>query len=133
MKVLFDTTALIHMIKGDQGLREVVGGLKDNSVFYTSTINIYEVKRGIYQLERDREKRIASFAALVDNISVLFVDIPAAEYAARIYAELQRKGITIDEHDYLIAGICISNGIDTIVTKNEKHFKEIRELKVVTY
>lgn len=134
MKALFDTTTLIHTLKGDQKLKELVSELRKEYVFYTTTVNIYEVNRGIHLLERDKERRITSFAALRNNLIILPIDLFAAEEAAIIYADLQKRGITIDEHDYLIAGGCISNGIDAIITKNEKHFKEIKGLKkIITY
>lgn len=35
--------------------------------------------------------------------------------------------------DTLIAAIALSNGITTIITRNKKHFEQIKELNVVTY
>jgi tRNA(fMet)-specific endonuclease VapC len=48
--------------------------------------------------------------------------------AARIFAGLKRKGITIDRMDILIAAFCLANDL-VLVTGNVKHFEYIDGLK----
>ena len=53
--------------------------------------------------------------------------------AAEISGTLMRKGETIDDCDCLIAGIALSKGVKTIITRNKKHFNKIKGIKVETY
>jgi predicted nucleic acid-binding protein len=54
------------------------------------------------------------------------------EAAARLYTELGEKGIVIDDADILIAVYCLKHDY-TLVTNNEKHFEDIKGLRVVTW
>ena len=134
MKALFDTTMLIHLLKGDTKAIETSEQLrKQNVVLYTTVINIYEVSRGIKLKNIGKDEHHLALNNLTKNLNILLIDLIVAETASLIYGDLRKKGMTIDEPDYLVAGACISNGIETIVTKNEKHFKHIKGLKVLTY
>lgn len=110
-----------------------IGELKKESVIYTTTINTYELLRGIYLLPKGREKYAEALRTLVSNLHILDINLEASEKAALIYAELRKKGIEIDGPDYLIAGACLVNGISVLVTRNEKHFSKIGGLDVRTY
>jgi len=133
MKVMLDTTVLIDILKGDKKATDTVDGVKADASLYTTTVNIYEMTRGIYLLpQKSRELHLKAVKALTCNLRVLDLDLESSEKAASIYAELRARGIEIDEPDYLIAGICLANGVDTLITRNEKHFGSIKGLKVIT-
>lgn len=53
--------------------------------------------------------------------------------AAKILGNLIRKGERIEFRDGIIAGITLSNGITTILTKNIDHFIRIENIKVIKY
>jgi len=53
--------------------------------------------------------------------------------AAEIHGELIAKGNKIDNTDSLIAAIALTNNINTIITRNKKHFERIKGIKVETY
>ena len=134
MKVLLDTSVLIDILKGQPGAIEKLEELRQESTLYTSTINIYEILRGIETLpQKDRSKPINSLNSLVSNIYVLNFDLESAEAAAAIFADLRRNGTPIDEEDCLIAGVCVSNGIPSILTNDEKHFSRVKQLRVFSY
>ena len=131
MSVLLDTTVLIDVLKGEKKAIEKIEEMGENAVLYTTVINIYEILRGIKILKKNKEKHFNALKVLIKNLHILEIDLKATEAAADIYAELRKRGVGIDEPDYLIAGACLSNGIDTIVTRNEKHFNKIKSLKRV--
>lgn len=134
MKALLDTTTLIDILKGDEDAIEQVNKIRKEAILYTTTINVYEYLRGIMLLPKDREKHFSALNVLISNLHILEIDLDVAKSAAEIYADMRKKGITLDEPDYLIAGACLSNDIDTVITRNEKHFENVRGLKnVITY
>jgi tRNA(fMet)-specific endonuclease VapC len=133
LKALLDSTVLIDLLKGEKTAIDTIEKLRKNATLYTTTVNIYEVLRGIHVFHKDKEKHLQAFRVLTSNIYILGLDLESSEKAALIYAELRTKGLEIDASDYLIAGIALTNGISTVVTRNEKHFNEIKELNVISY
>lgn len=134
VRVLLDTTILIDILRGETRAIAKIDELRSDSALYTTTLNIYEVLRGIKTLQKDKEKHLNALNILISNINIIDFGLSAAERASEIYSELRKKGAIIDSIDYLIAGTCISNGIYVIITRNDKHFENIKELKeVITY
>ncbi len=133
MKALLDSTVLIDLIKGEEKAIKKIEEIKQTSVLYTTSINVFEILKGMKMLERNRDVHLNAFEVLKNNLIIVNIDPLAAEYAAEIYADLRKKGSQINEGDYLIAGACLSNDIKYIITRNEKHFREIKNLSVITY
>ena len=65
-----------------------------------------------------------------------FVNFPfnddVAWHAAKVFADLRRRGLPTGENDLWIAATALANG-ETLVTRNVKHFREIRGLKVISH
>ncbi len=133
LKVLLDSTALIHILKGHSEAINKIEELRKNAILYTTSINIYEVLRGIKLLQANKEKHLNALATLANSLNILNFDIASSEPASNIYAELRKNNLEIDPPDYMIAGCCLSNGIYYIVTKNERHFKHVKGLTVINY
>ncbi|MCD6227787.1 type II toxin-antitoxin system VapC family toxin [Candidatus Micrarchaeota archaeon] len=121
-----DSTVLIDYMRGNKKAVNLINKLYRSSWFFTTVINEYELKRGA-------PKHTKIINELLYNLNVLPMNRAAADTAAEIYNNLKKMGKPIDEPDYLIAGICLSNGIKTIVTQNKKHFEKIKGLKVIYY
>ncbi|GHU53286.1 hypothetical protein FACS1894200_13840 [Spirochaetia bacterium] len=60
------------------------------------------------------------------------MDTGTAEIAARIYADLKKRGLLIEDADILIAAFCIQNDY-ILVTNNSKHFKNIGNLNSINW
>jgi predicted nucleic acid-binding protein len=60
-------------------------------------------------------------------------DDKSAEEAGIILGKLVREGITVNALDVFIAAITITNGCESVVTRNKSHFDKIPGLKVETY
>ena len=128
MKVL-DTTFLVDLLRAkNENAQRIVD---TEPILLTTQINVYEIlSRAFYsgsavELHRARE--------LFENIRILPLDDTAIFEAAKIRAYLVKSGEIIEDTDCLIAGCALSKGVDTIITKNIKHFKKIKRLKVETY
>jgi predicted nucleic acid-binding protein len=134
MKVALDTTVLIDMLNEEKSAIMKIEEVRTSAALYTTSINIYEIRKGIGRIKKNREKYEEGLEAVLDNLYVLPFNPESAEKAAGIYASLANKGVFIDEADYLIGGCCLSNGIHAIITRNHKHFRSIRGFEqVITY
>ena len=74
-------------------------------------------------IERQKVERFLSV------IAELPFDRAAAETAARIRADLERKGTPIGPYDLLIAGHALVNNL-TVVTNNLGEFQRVTGLKI---
>ncbi|MAG73364.1 hypothetical protein CL620_03550 [archaeon] len=126
---LVDTTFLIDVVRGRKDAKKL---LASSATFVTTQINMYEVLVGIFS-QREPGSGAVVAHSLLSGIPVLPCDDAAIIKAADLTATLQQVGKEIGHMDSLIAGAALSKGVTTIVTKNVKHFKRIKGLKVETY
>ncbi len=92
-----------------------------------STIVLTELLHGAARSARPRDNRrgVEDFAA---RLEVLPFDEAAADHAAEIRADLERKGTPIGAYDLLIAGHARSRGL-TVVTGNLREFRRVEGLR----
>lgn len=128
MKVL-DTTFLIDLIRGKKETAEIMD-LKEPLL--TTQINMYEVIRGMFIRNISQEKYL-QINEFFDQMKLLSLDDNSIIKSAEISSELLKKGEFIGDADCLTAGIALSNGVTTVVTRNVDHFKRIKGIKIETY
>jgi tRNA(fMet)-specific endonuclease VapC len=68
----------------------------------------------------------------VSTIFELPLERAAAEIAARIRGDLERKGQPIGPYDLLIAGQALASGL-TLVTSNRQEFQRVSGLKLESW
>lgn len=106
----------------------------DKRLIAITIINLYELMSGIYAVkDGNYERHLGILKELIAHFPVFQLDSLSVEQASKISGELSLKGQIIDELDMLIAGICLSNGCNTIITENVKHFSRVKGLKVEGY
>ena len=92
-----------------------------------SEISCYEVLRGL------RKKKAASqlerFQQFCQRSELLGVTYSVLDWAAALWAEEQRRGITVDDSDLIIAATALEGGFP-LVTANPRHFDWIDGLDV---
>ncbi|MEK6857133.1 MAG: type II toxin-antitoxin system VapC family toxin [Nanoarchaeota archaeon] len=128
MKVA-DTTFLIDLVKGKKETKKLLESGED---ILTTQINMYELVRGLF-LKSIYSAKFAEIINSLGDLRVLSLDNKSIVKSAEISADLIKKGEVIQDADCLTAGIALSNGINTIITKNVKHFSRIKNLKVESY
>lgn len=135
MKVLLDSTVLIDLLRANVEAQKRIVELRDEgAVFFTSSVNMYEVKCGLTNARKTPSNPEAALAAIQSELIMLNLDEEAAGRAAEVHGQLRSIGKPIDGLDYLVAGIAVSNGIEAVLTRNRKHFENIKEIKqVLTY
>lgn len=87
-----------------------------------SVVTYYEVMNGLYY--RDAKRQLGTFQSFVSHNQVLPLTETCADRAAKLYADLRSKGITIGHNDVMIASTALDYDL-RLVTNNLKHFQHI--------
>ena len=132
--ILLDSTFLIDFTKKQRIAQEKLKSLEQRMLF-TTRINTFELLAGLFSLRSETEKaiKLSEVQMFLSRLIILELDEISARKAAEIYGQLNRKGSSIGHADSLIAGIALTNGIGTIVSRNIKDFEKIDGIKVETY
>jgi predicted nucleic acid-binding protein len=130
-KYALDTSIVTYYLKGNKDLIDRVSAETDNAnTIIIPPIVFYEIKRWLLTVNASKKMTLFENMCTLSGIDTIGKEV--LETAAVIYSDLQKKGITIGDNDILIASYCISQNI-TLVTNNEKHFKNVPNLKFVTW
>ena len=132
--ILLDTTFLIDLLRKKKNAVSKAIELTTRDKLSTTYINIYELLIGIYSIKGiDKEKKLQDVEKLMEKLEVFTLEKESAINSAKIGGDLILKGQVIGDTDNMIIGIALTNGITTIVTRDIKHYKKVKEIKVETY
>ena len=90
-----------------------------------------ELIRGL-KIGNVREGEIEKVNELISSLNVLSLDRESAILSGNIGADLINKGEIIDLEDIMIGAIALQNN-EILLTRNEKHFSRIKNLKIQSY
>jgi|Deesub1362B_J571_1020462.scaffolds.fasta_scaffold06765_6 predicted nucleic acid-binding protein len=124
MNLCLDTSAILKLKKEPELLDDIA---KKGDLLFTTTITQYELLVGAHFYGK-REKEF------VDDIlnSLIIVSVEKhLPLAAKVTAELMKKGKRINDLDVIIASTCIANNLK-IVTGDED-FEKIAEVMPLEY
>ena len=125
-----DTNTVIYFFKGAGRVHRELLATPPSEVALPSVV-VYELEAGIARLTQPSKRR-NQLKELLDILTVLPFDRPAAEAAAQIEAALRDAGKPIGPMDTLIAGTALANRA-TLVTRNTREFHRVRGLTVVDW
>ena len=127
-EALIDSDILSFYFKGDvRVIKNFERYLETYNVINLSIITYYEILSGLKY--KNATKQIIRFEKFVSKNNLLHLTKKSSEISAEKYAELRNKGKTIENSDILITGVALEHNL-ILVTNNEKHFKNISELKI---
>jgi len=98
--------------------------------FIISPIVDYEMRRGF--IYKPSPKKESIYMALTGYYGIGLMSEEMWIRSAGIYAELRKKGLTVNDADIFIAAFCIVNGY-TLVTANLKDFENIEGLQYINW
>ena len=130
--ICLDTSFIIDFLKEDKAAVEKYYEVMNNKIFATE-INYFEVLYGVFKRKIFSLKELQITNIFFDSLTTLPLEHNSTYKAAQISGELTKKGLFVELSDTFIAGICLANGCNTIITKNKKHFDRIKGLKVESY
>jgi tRNA(fMet)-specific endonuclease VapC len=97
---------------------------------FTSPITVGELIYGARKAVDRQEHWIEQIETRVlPNVHVLTVDQAAAYRYAEVRAELERRGMPLDEADLRIAAVALAQNL-ILVTGNVRHFQRVPNLRV---
>lgn len=97
------------------------------TALFSSSIVRHELMHGALMSARPEEQR-AAVNELLGRVHVLDFDAAAADHAADVKANLQKRGLMIGANDLLIAGHARSRDL-TVVTGNLREFGRVEGLR----
>lgn len=122
---LLDTNICISMFKNKQGIREKILDVSLTNCF-VSEITLAELFYGA--AKSGREEHFKDVEMVIRMFKVLPV-YPCLRLYGGMKAELEAKGMRIDEFDLLIGATAVFNKM-VMVTLNVKHFERIPEIQI---
>ena len=131
--ICLDSSFIIYLLKNK---KEAVYKLEKlaKEDLATTRVNIYEVLFGAFIKKGiDHQRFSERINAFISKINVMELDEVGSINAAKIKADLTKKGRVIEDTDCLVSGIILSNNCKTIITRNKDHFDIIKEIKAEGY
>jgi tRNA(fMet)-specific endonuclease VapC len=127
MKCL-DTDLLVATLRGKREAWQKISEIEETGRAATTSVNSYELFFGAYRSARKKDN-VDEVAKLMEKLVIFPLDVAASQRAAEISSSLVAKGEMIDIRDALVASIAMVNDL-TLVTRNQIHFRRIRDLKL---
>jgi predicted nucleic acid-binding protein len=128
---VLDTNIISCLLKKDESVFAAFEAAFDNGhICMIPPVAYYEVKRGLLAVGANAQLKL--FDDFCRNLSIGRMEIVTWDKAARLYADLRRRGNLIEDADLFLAAFCIV-GSYTLVTHNTKHFERIRELRCIDW
>ncbi|MFT4627297.1 MAG: tRNA(fMet)-specific endonuclease VapC [Myxococcota bacterium] len=127
MRYLLDTNIVSYALRNrDEALmgRLVEAGREQ---ICTSVLVKFELEFGAHL--RASPRLWAAIRGFLGGLDILEMTADDTDAAAKVAADLRKKGRPIGQMDTLIAGHALSRGL-TLVTHNTKHFREVDGLAV---
>jgi predicted nucleic acid-binding protein len=124
-RVLVDTSVWIDFLAGDSDAVALLGKLRDSH----RIVMCGQIKQEVLQGSRNKK----AFATLEHRLSIWDYEAEQPEdfvSAARLYADLRWKGVTVPAADCLIAAVAKRRGWS--VSATDPHFKDIPGIRLVT-
>ena len=129
MQYLLDTDICIYTIKKRPA--SVIHRLTElaTSDVALSIISLFELQFGVETSQHSEQARLALDHFIAPIQYILPLDRLAINYAAKIRADLKRKGTPIGAYDLLIAAIALANDM-ILVSNNTREFQRVDGLKL---
>ena len=121
-RIVLDTTALVNHLRA-KGPPSTVTRLEGKAELATTIVNLFELFHGAYKY-KEVKLNLAAVKGLQSTLRILQLTVGATEHGAKILADLQRSGVTVEMRDLLVGAIALEEGF-AVVTENVEHFSHI--------
>ena len=130
--VLLESSFLVDILRNKKSaisLLEEFERRKEPTIVVASP-SIVELWEGALKSKLSEKEKLR-VDDLLSSASVLLLDVKSAKRTAEIVVESSKKGLAIEPHDAMIAGIASAN--DEIIVTRDNQFARLPGLKVLTY
>jgi len=131
-RVCLDTDVLIdYLRKPSPEIKRIMKCILEKKLNACITsINAFEIWFGAY-LAPEKAQLARCTEDFLGQMEVVDFDYASAMEAGRVLADLRKRGEPIEIRDLFVGCICKVSGM-SLITRNMKHYKRIRGLKVLT-
>jgi predicted nucleic acid-binding protein len=134
MVYVLDANIIIHYLRDNPTVIENLElAVNNNDFIIIPYVVDYEIRRG-YEVKPapNKETHYDILSTHTDFCTVASMGDGFWADAAKIYAEIYHKRLTVGENDIQIAAFCLHNGY-TLVTNNTDDFRNITGLQIVDW
>ena len=124
-----DTSAIIDLFKGSSEIKKFLE--KNKEPLCVNILSYAELMFGIKEKQHQKEEQY--YDEFFNEMYSFDLSKESCKLASKINNALKKEGKTIGAFDIMIVSIFLSNGVTSILTKNKKHFEQIKNLKVISY
>jgi len=129
--IFLDSDILSYYFSGNSKINQkMTETINSGEKIALTVMNVYELLKG-FKWRNNKNKELL-FNKFLEMVPVFSIDNDTINFAADIYADLRKNGITISDADIIIASIIIKNN-GKLVTNNTKHYCDIKELKLINW
>ena len=129
MKVL-DTTAFSAAMREDAGILSLLGAHRPGEFAVVQPV-LAEIEFGIRRLDEGSRKRLL-LERQRDRYRTVFRTLPWTDAASGLFgsikADLERRGVPVDDFDIAVAAIAMAHDAE-VLTANLVHFQRITGLR----
>lgn len=125
---VLDTDIVVDFLRDKENVRKLIYHLYTKKA-YTTFITASELYFGAYNSEY-KAKHFEEIDFLEGLIDILYPDLRACRSFGKIKKDLRDAGKIIGDFDIMIAAVTIANDF-TLITRNVKHYENIKGLKIM--
>jgi predicted nucleic acid-binding protein len=127
-----DTDVLIdYLRKPSDEVKRVMESVFEKKVSAcTTSVNAFEIWLGAY-LAPKKAELVRDTEDFFGQLEVVNFSYDSSVEAGRVLADLRRRGESIEIRDLFVGCVCKVSGMP-LVTRNLKHYRRVRGLKVLT-
>jgi len=131
-RVCLDTDVLIdYLRKPSEDAKRVMESVYERKVSAcTTSINAFEIWLGAHLAPRKAEL-VKDTEDFFVQLEVVSFDYGSSVDAGRVLADLRKRGESIEIRDLFVGCVCRVSGMP-LITRNLKHYRHVRGLKVLT-
>ena len=131
-RVCLDTDVLIdYLRKPSDEVKRVMESVFERKVSAcTTSVNAFEIWLGAY-LAPKKAELVRDTEDFFGQLEVVNFDYGSSVEAGRVLADLRKRGEAIEIRDLFVGCVCKVSGMP-LITRNLKHYRRVRGLKVLT-
>ena len=130
-RVCLDTDVLIDYLRkpSDEVTRVMESVFERKVSACTTSVNAFEIWLGAHLAKKAEVAR--DTADFFRQLEVVNFDYESSVEAGRVLADLRKRGEAIEIRDLFVGCVCKVSGMP-LITRNLKHYRCVRGLKVLT-
>ncbi len=123
-----DTDVCVDALRGLARAIDELAALEREGPLAVASVTAHELWQGAFG-SSDPERSVASVARFLSAFVVLPYDEGTARLGGQLAASLGTAGRPIGDLDTMIAATALAQGA-TLVTRNGRHFRRVRDLRI---